>query len=269
MQAAEALVQAHLAHLPVLPAAVHRLTRSFDDPNSHLKDLARDIAADAVLAGRVLRAANSAYFAPPQPLESIDQALRYLGFGQTRSLILAASLQRSTEGQTDLVPYWRRSLHAADYAKRIAGWLNAPSETAYLLGLVHDLGFLVLRAAKPRAIEKIQTDTDSRAGQLAEEHRVLGCSSLAVSAALLRLWAFPEMHWFTLDSDDCHCHQPTSNCPSLGPLGAAVHIGRSLAAGDAPLLGMDALEREGLTIDQVRETLSQVDTSTIQQLLTA
>lgn len=270
MQPADAVVKAQLDRLPVLPAIAHQLIRSFDDPDIRTDAVARAIASDPVLAGRILRAANSAFFSPPRPLDSIEQALRYLGFGQIRSIILTSLLQSAVStGHGDLTAYWRRSLRTAAYAKTLASWLNAPGESSYLLGLVHDLGYLILRLADPEGIEAIERTCKGRATQLAAEHATLGCSSLAVTAALLRVWSFPEQHWWAIDSDDCHSHQATtSDCPPLGALGATLHIARSLAAGDRPRLGTQDLALEGLTIDTVSEALAELDVNGIEALIT-
>ncbi|XAI97272.1 hypothetical protein [Dolichospermum phage Dfl-JY45] len=268
MQAADALVKAQLDRLPVLPAIAHQLIRSFDDPDIRTDAIATSIASDPVLAGRILRAANSAYFSPPRPLDTIEQALRYLGFGQIRSIILTSVLQTSIPaGFGDLTAYWRRSLRTAAYAKTLAGWLNAPGESSYLLGLVHDLGYLILRLAAPSEIADIERQCKGRAMQLAAEHSTLGCSSLAVTAALLRIWSFPEQHWFAVDADNCHTHHVRSDCPPLGPLGATLHIARHLAAGDSPTLGAHELALEGLTIDTTSEALAEVDVSGIEALV--
>lgn len=269
MRAAEALIHAQLDRLPVLPAIAHHLIRSFDDPDIRADRLAKDIATEPVIAGRILRAANSAYFAPPRPLDSIDQALKYLGFSQIRSIVLTSVLHTAFPGPTDaLDAYWKRSLKAAAYAKTLAGWINAPGESAYLLGLVHDLGYLILQLAAPTDIADIEREHRGRAAQLAAEHASLGCSSLAVTAALLRLWSFPEAHYFAVDADDCHTHHfVRDDCPPLGPLGVTLHIARHIAAGERPRHGETELALEDLTLDSVAEALEASDTAELEGLV--
>jgi len=270
MRPARAIVEAQLDRLPVLPAVAQHLIESLDDPDVRTDTLAKDITIDPVLAGRVIRAANSAFYAPPQPLDTLDKALRYLGFAQVRSIVLTSVLtaQMQVPGQ-NLAKFWRRSLRTAVYAKTLAGWIDAPDESAYLLGIVHDIGYLVLSMAAPEEMSAIAAEHEGRALQLAAEHKTIGCSSLAVTASLLRTWGFPNNLTFALELDDAHSLGHSEGCLPLGPLGTALHVARSIAAGDTPTQGLDVLALEDLTHESVQEALLDVDTSRFDDMINA
>jgi two-component system, cell cycle response regulator len=126
------------------------LTRR-DDVSS--AELSRTLQMDPALAGRVLRAANSA--ASGRAAVSIGDAVVRVGFDGVRRLAMGFSLvERNGSGacqEFDYKGYWSRSLAAAVAAERFARETRAAAgDEAFTLGLLHEVGALALATVHPR-----------------------------------------------------------------------------------------------------------------------
>jgi diguanylate cyclase (GGDEF)-like protein len=135
-------------------------------------ELSRTLQMDPALAGRVLRAANSA--ASGRAAVSIGDAVVRVGFDGVRRLAMGFSLvERNGSGacqEFDYKGYWSRSLAAAVAAERFARETRAAAgDEAFTLGLLHDVGSLALATVHPREYGYVI----GIAGQTAEQQRVV------------------------------------------------------------------------------------------------
>ncbi|MCY2960105.1 MAG: HDOD domain-containing protein [Planctomycetota bacterium] len=138
--------------LPILPEAAARILALCEDGNSDARDIQAVLERDPALASHVLRIANSAMFAPIEPIVSLQQAVSRLGMTAIRNLALAVSLQGrlfcSKQHEELTRQMWAHSALTAVYAREVARRLRRNGEVAFLWGLMHDVGRpLVLQAA--------------------------------------------------------------------------------------------------------------------------
>jgi HD-like signal output (HDOD) protein len=170
------------------------------DANVSLVELARGIRQDPALAGGVLKIANSAAYGARGEIFSIDQALLRIGLRQTGRLALALSLHNMIPRNPGEDPqaYWRHLLGAATAASVVvrrqpdlAGDID--EESAYLLGLFHDVGLLVL--AGQYAKEYRATRHAARASKQpyhVVEREVLGTDHGEMGALIAMSWGLPD-----------------------------------------------------------------------------
>ena len=81
-----------LHSLPSIPKVAQELILQFDNPNSSVDSVARNIAMDPVIAAKVLRLANSARFRGAREATSVEDAAMRLGFNTLRTLVLASAV---------------------------------------------------------------------------------------------------------------------------------------------------------------------------------
>jgi putative nucleotidyltransferase with HDIG domain len=158
------------------------------------------VQRDAVLTAKLLALANSAFFAPPRPIESCDEALFYLGHDQVYRLALAIGLggvmNRKAAGYAmDESEFWRHSLLTAKACELLTGAAPlADGAVAYTAGLLHDIGKLVLNQflapASQVAVARV-IEERGEAGVVAEQ-TILNTNHAEVGALLLRKWSLPE-----------------------------------------------------------------------------
>lgn len=140
--------------LPALPEVLTRLDGMLRDPDVDLRAVADLAGTDAVLAGQVVRMANSAYYARGGgQVVGLAPAIHRLGLRALRGLVYALALPRAFKGGSFPARLlWRHSLAVAALASEIAAFLEFPQslrEVAWLCGLVHDIGALALSTVAP------------------------------------------------------------------------------------------------------------------------
>jgi YesN/AraC family two-component response regulator len=85
-------VVGHLGDLPVLPRIYDQLCLAFDDPETTMRQIVRIVEQDVAVAARCLQVANSAFFGLRRPVDTLDQAIAYLGMTTLRDLVLSSAV---------------------------------------------------------------------------------------------------------------------------------------------------------------------------------
>ncbi len=132
-------------NLKPMPQVAQKIMSIAQDPSSSLSDLSEIIIYDQSLTANLLRICNSAHFALPREVESVQQAIVYLGMNQVVDLVLmsggAANLKDKQEGY-DLAEgdLWKYSVSSALIARELAE--RGKSENSHLIftaALVKDI----------------------------------------------------------------------------------------------------------------------------------
>lgn len=137
--------------LPTIPRVVQRLIAALRDPQVDFRTIGDALSRDPVLSAKVLRVANSSFFGGQRSMASIDAAVGLIGIQALNRLIVACGVATSLEGVAgiDLRVFWRDALVAAVAAQRLAPLVAADPEEAYLCGLLHATGHLILCRTYP------------------------------------------------------------------------------------------------------------------------
>ncbi|MFO0685996.1 MAG: HDOD domain-containing protein [Sandaracinus sp.] len=177
------------ADLPVLPATAMEALRLVRDPRMRTDELLSVVEQDPPLAARILAVANSTYYARGNAIRSLRQAVVRLGLHTLRDVIymaIYASTLFDAPGLVDVVrETFEHSVIVARFAQRMAPHLGFDDETAFLAGLLHDVGkarcckvLAKLPQAKGKSREELMPLIDSL-------HEKAG-------AALARAWNLPD-----------------------------------------------------------------------------
>lgn len=119
------------------------------DPAARSSDLIRLIELDPPLTAKILRVANSSYYATSKTISDIQQALIWIGFDTLKEIILTQKMSELYRGGTPVCGYsrlqlWRHSLGVALLAKTIyRREFGEKGNNAYAAGLMHDIGVIV------------------------------------------------------------------------------------------------------------------------------
>lgn len=144
-------VAAGRVELPTIPGVVQRLIAALRDPDVDARKIGEALSRDPVLSAKVLRVANSSYFGGQRSMASIDAAVAMIGTQALNKLIVACGVATSFEDiqSIDMRVFWRDALVAATAASQLAPRLAADPEEAYLCGLLHATGHLILCRSYP------------------------------------------------------------------------------------------------------------------------
>lgn len=182
--------------LPSLPAVVMELLGSIGQSNADINQLSAIVSKDQALSAKALRLANSSFYGMQRKVTTMPQAVSILGMNSLRTLITAAAVigrfPSTKQGGFDFQGFWQHSIATAVCARLIAKRVGINPESAFMAGLLHDIGRLVLITGFPG---KYETAMNYRAQHdctmLEAERQILSCDHAAVGHALAEHWRFP------------------------------------------------------------------------------
>ena len=189
-----------IEELPTLPQVAAKLMKLIDDPNSSAGDLHKVMSRDAALAGKMLKLVNSAFYGLPNKVSTLDKAIVLLGFNTIKSLALSVSVfgvfgKGKAGGKFDRERFWRHSVGSACIYRVLARKVQGVDpEMAFVAGLMHDIGKLVLDQYAPEELAKVLAEAEKRQCAFVEAERALfGTDHSAVGGWLADRWGFPEV----------------------------------------------------------------------------
>lgn len=204
-----------LDSLPTFPCVISRVVEFASQATSasgrDVRESARAealglIASDPALTARVLAYAARQTGAP---VPTIARAADAVGFDAIRSIVLSADTIDESEPScgVDRSGLYKHSLAAALAAEMIAralGSLADPKE-AYVCGLLHDLGKLMLAHCMPKSFQRVIDTAETHHGNVQEyERRIIGVEHSVIGRRLAERWRLPDAVGETL----WLCHQP-------------------------------------------------------------
>jgi len=144
-------VAAGRVQLPTIPRVVQRIIAALRDPDVDARKVGDTLSQDPVLSAKVLRVANSSFFGGARSMASIDAAIAMIGMQALNKLIVACGVSSSFNDVPgiDLRVFWRDALVAATAAHQLASVLGADPDEAYVCGLLHASGHLILCQSYP------------------------------------------------------------------------------------------------------------------------
>jgi putative nucleotidyltransferase with HDIG domain len=224
------------------------------------------VRTDVVLSAKMLALVNSAYFAPPSPVESLNEALFFLGYEQVHRLAVAIGLggimNRKAAGYAmDEGEFWRHSLLTAKAGELVArDWRKSEGNVGYTAGLLHDIGKLVLNQTLDRGAQEEMRRAIEERGQagLVAEQNLLGTNHAEVGAALLRKWSLSE---HIVEAVEFHHEQAGSEerLPAVIALADGMaHMAASGVSGLTETTEKDLLERLQIERTKYEELLGEV-----------
>ncbi|MEW6264710.1 MAG: HDOD domain-containing protein [Thermodesulfobacteriota bacterium] len=218
-------------HLASLPQVILKLVEACQDPDVGIKDLSNLIAKDPSLSAKVLRLVNSAYAGLAEKVTSLEKAVVFLGIDTIKNIALTASVLETfsqTKGgpQFNLNCFWWHSFFCACLAKRIAELIGYPSlEEAFLAGLLHDVGKLVLQANFGGQYASLLKEHPDDAELAAAEKAEVGCTHAEVGAELVNRW---KLRSFLADALRYH-HEEAERLQDAFDLLKIVYVANALS----------------------------------------
>lgn len=209
---ARKLVQ-ECSNIQPLPQLLLKLVQLVESEDVGILEIAETVSADPRMTADLLKLINSSATGINRRVTSIFDAVNYLGPRRTVSLLQASSTLRAQGPLADRLAgadrLWfnRRSVIIASAASVFADRFGGVSaDTAYTLGLLQDIGILVLFQRLGQVYERLirRVKDHGRLRLDDAESRELGVCHSEVSGALLQKWQLPS----TLVSTIAHHHRP-------------------------------------------------------------
>jgi len=180
------------------PEVAARLLDMVTDPDAGLNDFASIIRNDTALSGRLLRMANSAFFAQREPVTTLERACVLLGINRIRALALGFYLSRAIDAggeQRYGRIMWGKNLLRACFAAKLAERIrpNLFAE-AFLVGLMMDAGIPLVRTLiGAEQYDGACPTNEPPSRQFKAELHNFTYTHVDLSRALIRRWRIPDV----------------------------------------------------------------------------
>lgn len=187
-------IVAWVSDLPPLPQVASQAIALIEDPDTTAGKLTSLLGQDTALAARVLKIANSAMFSCQREITTLNQAIMLIGFKSLKGIIVAATLRQLNRklGKIEKI-IWENSTCTAMTAHLIAQHLKKHYiDEVFLLGLLHDLGKLVLARQIPKEYETVLDHTKQGCQFFEVELETLGFAHPLIGALVAKKWNFPR-----------------------------------------------------------------------------
>ncbi len=212
--------------VPQVPEVVRILISQFNDPNVNMKDISKNVEKEQVIALKVLRLVNSAYFGLPKKIATIEEAVVMLGMAKLRTLVIASGIVSSIPEikDFDVKQFWLESFCTAVTAKWLANEAECDGDIAFTAGLISGLGSILIHLGRPK--EALDIEKRVAEGHLRPfvENMRLGYTSQAVCAELCTLWKFSE----ELIIPVAQCGEPLKSA-EVSKIACAIFVGKYLS----------------------------------------
>lgn len=252
-------------HLTSLPEIHQRIAAKLESPDFSMDELGQLVSQDPGLSARLLKIANSPFYGFPSYVDTISRAITLIGSRDLNDIILATSVTRLFNGipnqLVDMDSFWRHSIYAAVAARQISIYLqdNAGRERCFLIGLLHDVGSLLLYNKIPKlAQEALLRSRSNRIDLRQAELEVIGFDHAQLGAELLRAWRLPPS---LITAVEFH-HQPEL-APDHGRHAEIAFLANSLANSSEQGKSPDS---KAMPLKKIRLNLPGLTTQSLQEI---
>ena len=181
-------LKANRIELPTLPQVAIKISKTVENQNSCVKDVARIVSKDPALCARIIQVANSPLVRGNNKIDNVHSAITRMGSSMVKNIVtafLVKQLFRTKHKmlQHRMIDIWNHSAHVAAISHVLAkNFSTLKADEVMLAGLLHDIGKLPIlaKARKINNLEENQTALDTVIKKL---HPALG-------KAILQAWNF-------------------------------------------------------------------------------
>ena len=192
-----ASIVGRIDELPSLPRLYRELTRVLEDEDCGTREVSAVIEQDPAMSAKLLQLVNSGFFGLGRRVTSIAAAATYVGVNTLKTLVMSLEVFKPRHsggmGGVSLDELRRHSLAVSKLAARISKQDPKAAEDAFVAGMLHDIGTLVLASELPDHLAAaIAKSRDDDCCVHEAEMALYGISHAEIGAYLLCLWGLPH-----------------------------------------------------------------------------
>ncbi|MBN2802497.1 MAG: HDOD domain-containing protein [Deltaproteobacteria bacterium] len=222
-----------MKQLPSIPEIYVELVEELKSDEPSIQFISRLISQDIGMTAKILQIVNSAFFGLRRKVETVNQAVSYLGMENVSSLVLAANVFNQFDNIKDIKGFtlsslWSHSSKVGRFASEIAkteGCDKSVIDASLTGGLLHDCGKLVLAANMPEKFkEAIQISLADNKSIIETENEIFNANHMQVGAYLIGVWGLPDS---IVEAVGFHHNPGKIDCNGVTPL-LTVHAANSI-----------------------------------------
>ncbi|MBA4373163.1 MAG: HD family phosphohydrolase [Thermodesulfovibrio sp.] len=184
-----------MCDIPAVPMVAMKVLKLVDSQNTDVDSLQEVIMADQSLAARVLQMSNSSFYGMGRNVDTISDAIVLMGFNTIKNLALAVSTKEVYKKFGLLEQkLWEHSIGVSVAAGLIAREIRVgPAEEATVLGLLHDVGKVVMNNSQPERFSMLtEMVYNERVMYTDRERSIFGFGHAEVGGIFAHKWGFPN-----------------------------------------------------------------------------
>ncbi len=249
--------------MPAFPKSVHRVIQLAANIDASAKDIVAAVESDPVMTVKILKVINSAFYALPQKITSIQRALVYIGINTIKNLALSVAaigvLSPTNKAGFNTELFLEHSVATAVLSKRLAeriGISLMQSSDYFVAGLLHDFGKIVFAEYLPNEFKQALEQSKSQKIDLhLAEIEYIGISHTQAGKMLVHKWELAEN---LAEAIDLHHRSTPSNtlrnCVSAANnIAKQCHLGESgnsiIEPFSAELIDLFGMDLDALIVD--------------------
>ncbi|GAB6096945.1 hypothetical protein JCM14469_31980 [Desulfatiferula olefinivorans] len=196
MKNTESLIE-RFNQIKTLPHVAIRLVKMISEDKAGARDYERVIRHDPALVMRVFKLVNSAYFALPEKVETLADAMVVIGQDNLRNMVVLEALRSLYQGRMTVAGFsgralWNHGVATSHCCRMIAEQIfDLPGEDAFLCGLMHDVGLMVAFQAEPELFDRMVSTVGTGLPFVEHETMVMGTNHCETGFWLAREWKLP------------------------------------------------------------------------------
>ncbi len=191
-------ILAQLEAMKTLPNIAIRLTQMISDDTNSLLDFEEVIRLDPTLALRLLENVNSPYYSLVRKVETIAEAVAFIGMDNLRNMIVMDILKNILKNSRDSANFsvndlWLHSAAVGICCQMVSERVfEKKGENAFLCGLIHDVGMIIENQIVPDLfIESCDLFALGKKQIDACERDIIGTDHTKIGCQLSRNWTLP------------------------------------------------------------------------------
>jgi HD-like signal output (HDOD) protein len=174
--------------IPAQPQALVRLSLLLAEDEVNLHAVSTLVEQDMALASAVLKAVNSSLYGLSGRVQSVHQAITYLGMREVSAVTFEMGLRAVFPAAPELEPLWERASVRGLLMGRIGQALDIDPWAAHSAGLFEECGKAVLFRHATSAYRPLLAKAANDEELIKLEHDAFGVTHDALGAALCETW---------------------------------------------------------------------------------
>jgi HD-like signal output (HDOD) protein len=192
------MVQKKESDLPTLPVVVDRIISVASNIKTTTEELAGVISHDQGMTNKLLKLANSIYYAQKTKVETIKRAITVIGFDEIIGIALGMGILSSFTDKSgmalDMKALWIHGIGVATASKEIAKRTNPGiANKIFIPALLHDMGKVIFSVYFKDEYRNVrQLAMEKKKPLYFAENAVFKLDHAILAALLMKRWNFPQ-----------------------------------------------------------------------------
>jgi putative nucleotidyltransferase with HDIG domain len=186
-----------IEELSAMPGIALDTMAMLNDPRVSVKEIVDKVMLDQAMVSFILKNCNSPFYGIRTEITSLPRAISLLGYANLKSILMSYFLRNlyHVSGRNEIKErLWKHSIAVAVFSKNIAGRLGVDTEDAYVAGLLHDIGKMVLYLDDSEKYQNIiQAVESGKSDFITAEKEQLNLTHVDTGYFLTEKWKFSQL----------------------------------------------------------------------------